>query len=178
MTYALSWLGTVLRAAGCTVVETVGWHTRGHGDFGEAKGILIHHTAGAPTGDMPSLKTLINGRIDLIGPLCNLGLSREGTFYIVAAGRAYHAGAGEWQGVTNGNSELIGIECENTGLPDDPWPDVQMAALRKGCNALRKHIGASPLMVAGHKEFALPHGRKVDPSFSMPDFRASLTKGD
>jgi hypothetical protein len=39
-------------------------------------------------------------RPDLSGPLAQLCLGRDGAFYIIAAGRAYHAGAGNWQGVS------------------------------------------------------------------------------
>ena len=176
MTYALIWLPAVLKAAGLTVVEEPGWPTRGHGDMGFVKGVLCHHTAGPlDHGDAPSLDTVINGRPDLAGPLAQLVLGRSGTYYTVAAGKCYHAGAGIWQGVTMGNSELIGIEAENTGLPNDPWPAVQMDAYARGCAALLKHIHAPVVMCAGHKEYATPHGRKDDPSFDMPTFRAAVT---
>lgn len=169
MTYALIWLPDVLRAAGLTVSEVDGWQTRGHGDMGFVKGVLCHHTAGPLTGNMPSLNTVINGRPDLAGPLCNLALGRDGTYYVVAAGKAWHAGAGSWQGVTDGNGQLIGIEAENTGLPNDPWPVVQMDAYVKGCVALIRHLGAHSNMVIGHKEWAPK--RKTDPSFDMVAFR-------
>lgn len=177
MSYVLSWMGDVLRSAGMTVVETPGWQMRGHDQFGPAKGVLLHHTAGPHTGDMPSLKTLIQGRPDLAGPLCNLGLSREGTWYCVAAGKAYHAGAGQWHDVKPtywGNSQMIGIEGENCGTVDDPWPAVQMDALRRGVAALLTHIRAPAMMVAGHREYATPAGRKIDPLFDMHEFRESI----
>lgn len=175
MTFALTWMPKALRDAGLNVEEQPGWQTRGHGDMGVVRGVLCHHTAGKKDGNMPSLGIVINGRPDLAGPLCNLALGRDGTFFIVAAGRAYHAGRGLWQGVSNGNSSLIGIEAENTGLPNDqPWPEVQMDAYAKGCAALLKHIGAKPIMCAGHAEYALPKGRKSDPSFAMPTFREKV----
>lgn len=163
MSYSLTWLPTVLTAAGLKVVEVPGWQTRGHGEFGPDKGVLLHHTAGAMHGNIPSLDILVHGRTDLSGPLCNLGLARDGTFYVIAAGRAYHAGPGVWHSITNGNSELIGIEMENHGTPDDPWPAVQLDAARRGVAALLKHIGAQAVMVAGHKEYCVPKGRKIDP---------------
>lgn len=174
MTFALSWLPVVLRTGGVSVTEETGWQNRGHGDMGFVKGILLHHTAGPLTGNMPSLQTLINGRPDLAGPLCNLALGRDGTYYIIAAGKGYHAGQGQYQGIVNGNSELIGIEAENTGLANDPWPDIQMDAYVKGCVAILKHINAHSIMVAGHKEYATPHGRKDDPSFDMDAFRLKV----
>ena len=176
MPFQLLWVPQALRDAGLTVVECPGWQTRGHGDMVTPKMVLCHHTADKiGTAMKAELPTLINGRPDLAGPLCNLGLDRAGTFYMVAAGRAYHAGAGAWHGVFNGNSEGIGIEAENNGL-GEPWPDIQMKAYAKGCAALLKHIHAAPIMCAGHKEYALPHGRKSDPSFDMDKFRMSVSQ--
>lgn len=173
MTYALTWLPTVLRAAGLTVIEETGWQTRGHGDMGTVRGVLCHHTAGCRTGEDPSINTVINGRPDLAGPLAQLVLGRSGNYHMVAAGKAWHAGRGAWQGLADGvhNAELIGIEAENDGLADDPWQDVQMDVYARGCAAILKHLGLPAIMCIGHKEYALPHGRKTDPSFSMLDFR-------
>lgn len=174
MTYSLTWLPQVLGNAGLTVVTQPGWETRGHGDMGVPQGILCHHTAGPATGEAPSLGTVENGRPDLSGPLAHLVLGRSGTFYVVAAGLCYHAGQGEWHGITSGNTHFIGIEAENTGLPNDPWPEGQVDAYARGCAVILKHIGVPVIMCAGHKEFALPPGRKTDPSFTMPDFRTRV----
>jgi len=178
MAFSLTWLPEVLQGAGLVVAEQPGWRTRGHDDVGDIKGVICHHTAGPLEGNMPSLGTVTNGRANLPGPLAQLGLGRDGTFYVVAAGRAYHAGAGIWQGITTGNTSFIGIEAENTGLtagPNaEPWPDVQMDAYRRGVAAILAKIGADASMCCGHKEYALPAGRKTDPSFDMNDFRAEV----
>lgn len=180
MTFSLLWLPQVLRDAGLEVLEHAGWQTRGHGDMGKVQGVLCHHTCGPLHGDLPDINVLVQGRPDLGGPLCNLGLGRSGKYYMIAAGAGWHAGRGNWQGVTNGNTQLIGIEAENTGETKgpraEPWPDVQMQAYRRGCAAILKHIGAKPIMAAGHKEYALPKGRKDDPSFDMAAFRADVAK--
>src|SRR4051812_23297953 len=115
MTFALTWLPSVLKDAGLKVATVPGWETRGHGDMGNILGVICHHTAGQRHGNMPSLDVVLNGRPDLSGPLAQLGLGRDGTYYVVAAGRCYHAGAGIWKGITNGNTNFIGIEAENTG---------------------------------------------------------------
>src|SRR5262249_41599859 len=129
MTFSLVWLRDVLESAGLKIAPIEGWETRGRGDVGNTLGVLCHHTSGPKAGNMPSLFTLIHGRADLPGPLAQLGLGRDGTFYIIAAGRCNHAGKGIWQGITTGNTNFIGIEAENTGLPNDsPWPDVQIDA--------------------------------------------------
>jgi len=180
MAFSLTWLADVLRKAGLKVAEQPGWQTRGNGDVGPIKGVMCHHTAGGPKGIMPSLATITKGRAAtaktkaLPGPLAQLGLGRDGTFFIVAAGRANHAGKGVWQKITTGNSSFIGIEAENTGLPGDPWPAVQMDAYRRGVAAILEKIGAGSKMCCGHKEYALPKGRKPDPSFDMDKFRTGV----
>jgi N-acetylmuramoyl-L-alanine amidase-like protein/putative peptidoglycan binding protein len=174
MSYQLTWLADVLYAAGLKVAEFEGWQNRGAGDMGMMRGVLCHHTAGPRAGNMPSLDTLINGRPDLSGPLAHLGLGRDGTFYVLAAGRCNHAGTGAWQSVTTGNSSFIGIEAENTGSPDDPWPEAQIDAYHRGAAAILARLGRGAEWCAGHREYALPAGRKTDPSFDMEAFRASV----
>src|SRR3569833_1026697 len=179
MAFSLTWLPEVLTNAGLKVKESDGWETRGHGDMGKVAGVLCHHTGtpGKNSGNMPTLNILINGRSDLAGPLSQLGLGRDGTYYVIAAGRCYHAGEGKWQGITAGNSSFIGIEAENTGGKDDqPWPEVQMDAYHRGVAAILKHLGRGPEFCAGHKEYALPKGRKSDPTFDMVEFRAEVAK--
>src|SRR6185437_3279338 len=172
--YSLTWLPDVLKAVGLKVQAVDGWKTRGHGDFGKAQGVLCHHTCGPKDGDIRDLHVLVDGRPDLGGPLCNLGLARSGVYWVVAAGKAWHAGAGYWQGVTDGNAHLIGIEAENVGDGHDPWPDVQIDAYKRGCAALLKHIGEQVIMCGAHKEYALRKGRKDDPDFDMVAFRQGV----
>ncbi len=180
MAYSLDWLEQVLSAAGLKVAVQPGWKARGHGDVGVIKGIICHHTAGSKNGNMPSLGVVTNGRPGLDGPLSQLCLGRDGTFYVVAAGKCFHAGAGEWQGITTGNTSFIGIEAENTGInkpgdpKHDPWPAVQLDAYRRVVAAILKYIGQHEKMCCGHKEYALPKGRKADPSFDMEDFRQQV----
>jgi peptidoglycan hydrolase-like protein with peptidoglycan-binding domain len=121
---------------------------------------------------MPTLHLLVEGRADLAGPLAQLGLGRDGTFYVIAAGLCNHAGTGAFEGITQGNTHLIGIEAENTGLAGDAWPEVQLRAYQHGVAALLRHVGRPVDFCIGHKEWA-PH-RKNDPSFDMETFRAEV----
>ena len=180
MVYSLIWLPDVLKNAGLKVSLVDGLEDRGRGDAGRIFGVICHHTGGPRSGNMPSLRTLIEGRAARVsaalpGPLAQLGLGRDGTYYVIAAGRCNHAGRGIWKGLTNGNANFIGIEAENTGLSNDvPWPTVQMNAYRRGVAAILAHIRRGPEFCAGHKEYALPRGRKPDPGFDMNAFRASV----
>jgi peptidoglycan hydrolase-like protein with peptidoglycan-binding domain len=178
MAFSLTWLPNVLLKEGLRVAEQPGWQTRGRGDVGIIKGVICHHTAGARTGNMPSLGVVTNGRDNLPGPLSQLCLGRDGTFFVVAAGRCNHAGEGNWQGITTGNSNFIGIEAENTGATTgpnaDPWPAVQLDAYRRGVAAILRKINANAIFCCGHREYALPVGRKPDPTFDMEDFRRQV----
>jgi hypothetical protein len=179
MTFSLLWLPDVLKAAGLKVAVVPGWESRGRSEMGPVMGVLCHHTAGSRRGNMPTLDLLVRGREAspgaeaLAGPLCQLGLGRDGTYYVVAAGRANHAGKGVWQGITTGNSNFIGIEAENTGGADDrPWPAVQIDAYQRGVAAILRRVGRGAEFCAGHKEYA-PE-RKTDPDFDMNVFRAGV----
>lgn len=168
----VTWLADVLRRAGLKVVERPGWEVRGRGKMGTVKGVLCHHTG---AGSRDGLLNLIErGRDDLPGPLSQLFLDDDGTFYVLAAGRCNHAGRGNWQGVVNGNSELIGIEARNAGNGKDIWEEAQLDAYAVGVAAILKHIKADAVMAAGHKEYALPRGRKIDPTFDMVEFREDV----
>lgn len=112
-----------LRAAGLKVVEVAGWQTRGSVTF-HPRGSVDHHTAGPRRGNAPSLGVCINGRPDLPGPLCHVLVGRDLTCYLIAAGRANHAGTGGWKGLT-GNSSVYGVERENVGTPVEPWTPEQ-----------------------------------------------------
>lgn len=170
----VTWLPQVLRDAGLKVAVVDGADERGREFAATPKGVVNHHTAGPATGEAPSLGIVTNGRSDLPGPLSQLVLGRSGTFYYLASGRANHAGVGDWQGVTTGNASFLGIEAEATGR--DPWPDVQMDAYRRGVAAILRKLGRNANWCCGHKEFALPRGRKPDPNFDMVKFRAGVQR--
>ena len=106
-------LARVAKRTGYPVVEVKGWKKRGYGQMVKAESVMCHHTAGPRTGNYPSLNVVTHGRPGIAGPLCNYGIGRDGTIYVVAAGRANHAGRVAktmWS-----NTRSIGIEAENTG---------------------------------------------------------------
>lgn len=161
-------LATVARRTGYPVIERAGWKTRGRAAMSGVRSVMCHHTAGGRNGNAPSLGVVQNGRAGLPGPLAQFVLGRDGTIYVVAAGRANHAGKVSATKYTNSYS--IGIEAENTGV-GEPWGDAQMDAYAKLCRELCDHYGIPYSDVVGHKEAAVPRGRKIDPTFNMNDFR-------
>lgn len=168
-----------LRDHGLTVGFCPGWETRGSSSF-DPKGHVVHHDAGSPWTTPPGL--LIAGRSDLPGPLCNFALARDGTVWMVAAGRANHAGTGSWKGLV-GNSSVWGTEANNRGT-GEMWPDVQIDACARLCAATCDYSGFSAEMVCRHAEWTT---RKIDPagpwedghdwSRDMSHFRALVAQG-
>ena len=174
-------LADVLRSAGLKVEEVPGWKTRGT-EMTDVQAIICHHTAGPASGNYPSLGTVRNGRPGIPGPLSQLGLGRDGTWFVIASGRANHAGitSKSWQ--TSSHSIGIEAEAQGTGVKAD-WPAVQMRSYERGVAALAKAYRVPIDRVLGHKEIAAGHqggpvnGRKIDPSFNMNTFRAAVAAG-
>lgn len=73
--------------------------------------------------------------------------------------RAWHAGAGSWQGREDVNSRSIGIELVNPG--DCPFPEPQMAALESLLRAIMVRWAIPAAAIIGHSDMA--PGRKIDP---------------
>ena len=82
--------------------------------------------------------------------------------------RAWHAGVGEWRGVTDLNSHSIGIEIINGGhdfgLPD--FPDAQVNAVIGLTREILARHGLPPAAVIGHSDLA--PARKQDPGERFP----------
>ncbi len=151
-----------LRDAGVETVEVQGWRTRGRAFEQTPQVVVGHHTASNRNGGaMPSLNILIHGRSDLPGPLCQIGLSRRGVAYVIASGKANHAGPGQWRHIET-SSLTVGIEAENDGI-GEPWPAHQLAAYDLCAAVLLDTLDQPASMYCGHKEWALPVGRKIDP---------------
>lgn len=177
-------LPDILRSAGLRVGLAQGWEGRGSdGPFRRFTplGLLWHHTA--TLASMPTktlIQFIIDGRQDVPGPLAQLVLERDGAYYVIASGKANHGGIGEWLGLDS-NYELVGIEAANNGI-GEPWPQVQLDAYHVGSAAIMNYLARETRYMAGHKEYALPPGRKIDPrGIDMPTARVrveSLRTGD
>lgn len=87
--FARAWVAG-MRHNGVTVHEWPGWGSRGNGQTSDYQGHLWHHTA-SPFGSAYS--TLVTGRADLPGPLCNATGNDDGSVTVIAAHPANHAGA-------------------------------------------------------------------------------------
>lgn len=152
MTYIWQrWIADELRAAGLTVIEVDGWENRGRpastGSFNPTSGPTTHHT-GATTWlerAIVTLRTLIIGRPDLPGPLCQVATAFNGVVYVIAAGRANHAGRVGKSGVkgmplgADGNALALGNEVDTNGTQS--LPPEQRHAIAVVNAVFLKHTG-------------------------------------
>lgn len=162
MGYAL-WIPDALRHAGLEPDFVAGWEKRGNPDGFVPQGHINHHTAGGINGVQPSLGICTNGRKDLAGPLCNVFLPREESrrVIVVAAGKANHAGAGNWKGITT-NYKLTGVEVEHVGTSVEPLSDLRLDNMHRIAAAMCWGGRFGSDKVAQHREYATPAGRKPD----------------
>ena len=164
-----------LRAAGLAVREVADWKYRGDSYF-NPMGHVVHHTAGPPASagyKTPSLAICVRGRSDLPGPLCNWYLGFDNVCYVVASGRANHAGrpdGGNCRGM-KGNSWAWGVEVEHPGT--SALPANRIDILARGVAATIKGTCKEDKVVS-HSEWA--PSRKIDiaTNFNNGNFRAKV----
>ncbi|EFQ84703.1 hypothetical protein HMPREF0063_10044 [Aeromicrobium marinum DSM 15272] len=190
-------LADACRKSGLRVVEVPGWKHEGRPGTFSPRGVAAHHTADTLSDHYSGAELtrreedyarigLSTGHRELPGPLCQIGLGRDGTVYVIAAGRANHAGKvrswGGWVSAGDGNTQAIGIEAMNSAY--EGWSDTQSRAYHRLCAALCDHYGWPRSRVAAHGEISTSgkwdpgvNGRLID----MNAFRAAVagvTQGD
>ena len=166
-----------LRAAGLTVVVIPGWEDRGRpastGDF-DPVGVLWHHTGAAANSRAYAEWLAVEGRTDLPAPLCHLSIDRQGTVYVIASGRANHAGRAKASGTVaagDGNALYVGVECMNTGT--EGWSRPQYDGMVRTGVVLARLLGTSVETQRAHKETSLTG--KWDPgALDMDAFRTDI----
>lgn len=148
------------------IQELPGARARGRPGFSPV-GAMYHHTAGARAGGpFASLRIVTFGRADLKNSLANVHRSRlhagRVTLSVVSLNLCWHAGAGSWHGIV-GNARFWGLEAENDGI-GEVWQPEELTGDRVTLAAM---LACTPhpssVMLAGHREYARPIGRKIDP---------------
>lgn len=162
------WLAAELRPAleanGLRLVEVEGWRTRGRpassGSF-DPNGASTNHHTGTTTSKsnpMPTLRLLIQGRPDLPGPLSQVGVGYDGTVYLIAAGRANHAGRVGKSGVpgmpygADGNALAIGDEVDTNGT--QALSDEQILAISIVNRVVIDHFNRNSTYVHRHADIS------------------------
>lgn len=169
-------------------VRGIPWteHNRnGHGSFSDVHGVMIHHTGDDATDDA-DFRVLWNGRSDLPGPLCHVGIRDNGTVELISSGRANHAGIGDAvvldrviaenygdappkprSDSVDGNANFYGAELMYSG--SHAPTDAQLRSAVSWAACLCDFHGWNEKSVIGHKEWTR---RKVDPGgITMTHFR-------
>jgi hypothetical protein len=164
---------------GLTVVLVAGHESRGYEFPTRPPGKIRHWTAGPISGETPCLGVCTNGRTGLPGPLCNCYQSRRvdhnglDVVYLVATGKANHAGEGSWNG-HSGNYKFLGLEIEWAG-PTEKFQGVRRreeTSLRV-MRAFHAVSSGSPFDACEHREYAPT--RKIDTNLNGAAMRAALT---
>lgn len=167
-----------LKRFGVTVVEVNGWRTHNRDDetgkpFGPVYGVMMHHTAGGSSGAVEFCR---KGTSSLPGPLCHGVITKDGKVHLVGWGRANHAGGGDpdvlaavkagrhplpktdkhegESGAVDGNDAFIGFECVNKGDGKDPWPEVQLDAMKRAAAAVCSLYGWSARAAIRHMDWS------------------------
>lgn len=141
---------------------TVGASGLGSPNFGPRRGgllpelVVIHYTA--MTSCAAAFERLCDPRAEVSAHWL-IGADGVVQALVPEDMRAWHAGAGSWQGRCDVNSRSIGIELDNRG--DHPFSEPQMAALEQLLHGIFARWGIGPAGVIGHSDMA--PGRKIDP---------------
>lgn len=124
--------------------------------------IVLHHTASN------------NGKADLAhmrNPAAQVSahymIDKDGKIYQLVndSKRAWHAGNSQLHGVpTDVNGRSIGIEIVNDGSGKTPFTDAQYKSLIQLTGYLKQEYKVPMNNIVGHKDVAVPKGRKNDPA--------------
>jgi N-acetylmuramoyl-L-alanine amidase len=125
--------------------------------------IVVHHTfmenAEAALQTLQSQNS--EGRVS-----AHYLIADNGKLYQLVADnqRAWHAGVGSWQGITDINSISIGIELDNNG--SEPFDERQIQSLIRLLEDLCTRLNIPRTAIIGHADLA--PARKNDPSRHFP----------
>lgn len=149
----------IARMTGYPIVEA--WSGHNAGPMKAVWGALCHHTGTPRTiaGDYPTLRVVRDGRPGLVNSLSAFGLGKSGTIYLISPLTSWHAGTGEYNGLTDGNGYLAGIEAESDGTG---WTPQQVDAYPRLVAAILVVIKQDDRWTTRHASWALPRGRKTD----------------
>lgn len=127
-------------------------------------GIVLHHTGGSFEGDLATLtkkgtEVSANDYIDKQGRIFELCEFPK---------RAWHAGEADLHGITDWNMHGWGIEIENLGKGNDPYPRKQIDAIVWRCRERRRRLDITSKMLVRHRDVCIPRDRKPDTSDNFP----------
>lgn len=109
------------------------------------------------------------------GDSAHVAIDYDGTLYdmVPTSWIAYHAGVSMFKGATRVNEFSIGVELQNKGHGQEPYPEAQLVSAGWYIVGLMKVYPLITLdRITTHQAIALPMGRKQDPgpAFSLDSF--------
>lgn len=166
--------------------ETITWDQIGHGDYGQIKWVVWHHTGSVNETDQGI------ARHPELGLAANMLVHPDGHVTLTGSGIAWGAGVGVYPGAPEDNINQIAINIECAYGPDAQgkytirWPDEQIVAMVAIGAAISWFLGDT-LPVdhqIGHKEWAgadnplgINKQGKPDPgNLDMGWFRGEIAK--
>ena len=118
--------------------------------------IMVHTTEGAWDGDLDWLCSAASG------VSCHYVISPAGEVYSIVPDemRAWHAGTGSWNGISDANSYSIGIEISHE--QGHAYGMLQQDVTAELCRMLIGRYQIIPSMICAHRWYA--PDRKIDPT--------------
>jgi N-acetylmuramoyl-L-alanine amidase len=135
---------------------------KGGRDGAKIDAIVLHHTVSGGTAEDTG-RRFQDPKAEVSSHYI---VDKEGTIVqsVEDKDRAWHAGKSVFKGREDVNDFSIGIEMVNKGDGKDPFTDEQYEALGKLVAFLQSEYDIPRDRITGHKDIALPKGRKVDPA--------------
>ncbi len=137
--------------------------------------IVLHHTASNNgAGDLAWMRNP-NSQVS-----AHYMVDTDGTVYQLVGDdkRAWHAGTSQLHGVpTDVNGRSIGIEIVNDGSGHTPFTEAQYRAVNQLVGYLQQQYDVPMKNIVGHKDVAVPRGRKNDPAANFDWNRALANVG-
>lgn len=166
-------LQTIASRTGRKVVAA--WSDHDQGSMGTIVGVVMHHTGSsqATSSVAPTLRVVRDGRAGLRNALSTFYIDKVGTIYLISEKICWHAGVGDWRGITDGNGHFLGIEAESDGVH---WTAATIDAYVALVAEICRFLGVDPdTWAIRHAAWADPPGRKIDfAGINEHDFRARV----
>lgn len=121
--------------------------------------VILHHTG--PGGSKAALSWLTSKES---GVSAHYVIDRDGKIYqlVKEEDKAWHCGVSALKGVKDCNTFSIGIEIVGNGTEE--FTQEQYDSIAFVCKTAKTKYSIDNSMIVGHKDIALPLGRKTDPS--------------
>ncbi|HEY9897804.1 MAG TPA: N-acetylmuramoyl-L-alanine amidase [Pantanalinema sp.] len=123
--------------------------------------VVLHHTAG---GTLESNASFFQNASAEVSSHYIVGKDGRIVQSVADGKRAWHAGKSEFKGRDDVNDFSLGIEIVNTGSGSDPFTEAQYKSIIDLVAWMCQTYDVPLDRVTGHKDVALPRGRKNDPA--------------